>query len=90
MTAMLGFPAVLLLSTSLGLLWLHRAYGIRSAVTIVLLSQGLSVAATAYRFREEISHVQYTGTSPDAYRYIEGGRSRWIAGDSLLGPDLHR
>jgi hypothetical protein len=82
MTSMLGFPAVLLLSTSLGLLWLHRAYGIRSAVMIVLLSQGLSLVSTAYRFREEISHVQYTEISPDAYRYVESGRSRWVAGDS--------
>lgn len=82
--SLLGVVTVVLLSTTLGLLLLRGAYGVQHSVLIVLLSQGFNLVATAYRFRSEISHPLYTDVSPDSYRFIEGGRARWVDSAPLL------
>ncbi|PWH06151.1 hypothetical protein DEO23_10115 [Brachybacterium endophyticum] len=75
----LACVVTVLFSSAIGVLLLHRAYGPVAAGVIVVLSQGLSLVATAERYVSEIADPHYVDESTDAFRYIEGARARWEA-----------
>lgn len=75
----MGCIALILLSSAFGILLLHNLYGTKNATFIVFLSQGMSIAATAYRYMAEISNSDNMRESTDSSWYLAVGRARLAA-----------